>query len=168
MPSLLFALAAGCGGAEVDDPADAGSPADASTQADAGSPADASTAIDAGGGADASTQADAGAVSFSRDVLPIFRRSCSNGYCHPGGYSPMSLTPADAHAALVGVASVGCDDGRVRVKAGAATASESDLIAKLTGTELCGSTASMPPGGRLPAEEIERVRAWIEAGAKND
>jgi hypothetical protein len=156
MPPLLLALAAGCGGGELDDPADAGSGADASTAADA------QVQLDAGG------PTDAGPVSFSRDVLPIFRRSCANGYCHPGGYSPMSLMAAEAHAALVGAASVGCGNGRLRVKAGAATASESDLIAKLTGTELCGNTGSMPPSGPLPAEEIERVRAWIAAGAQND
>lgn len=156
--SLLFVVVAGCGGGEAEPTVDA---ADAGGAADAGAVLDAGAVVDAG-------RADSGPVSFSRDVLPIFARSCATGYCHPGGYSPMGLRATEAHGALVGAASTGCGGGRLRVKAGGATASESDLIAKLTGAELCGATAPMPPSGLLPAEEIERVRAWIAAGAKND
>jgi hypothetical protein len=171
--SLLLALVAACGGGEPEGSADARGVADGSGDTDAGARVDAGRVADAGGLADAGGIADAGParaepVSFSRDVLPIFARSCATGYCHPGGYSPMGLTAAEAYGALVGAVSVGCSNGRLRVKAGGAEASESDLIARLTGTDLCGTTAAMPPSGPLPAEEIERVRAWIAAGAKND
>ena len=43
---------------------------------------------------------------------------------------------------------------------------ESLLFLKLTVDAPCGQ--QMPPGGQLPEEAREKVRAWSEAGAKNN
>lgn len=121
---------------------------------------------DPGVGVDGGVTADAGhEVSFSGDVLPLLA-SCS-GYCHPGSYSPMGLAPQEAWANLVNAPSVGCADGRLRVKPGDADPKRSYLMAKLLGVDLC-SGGVMPPAGGVSAEHIDVIRRWIAAGAQND
>ena len=105
------------------------------------------------------------APRLSADVQPIFTASCAR--CH-GGTRPsagLSLAAGASHAALVGVAA-SCG-GRTRVVAGAPTASY--LLDKLAGTNLCGG-ARMPLNGPpyLTAAEVDLIRRWIAAGARND
>ncbi len=120
----------------------------------------------ADGGADAGEQggADGGTVSFALHVAPLFNATCT-GACHPGGYAPMSLEADEAVGTLVGVDSVGCTDGRVRVLPNDADPTRSYLMAKLTGAHLC-SGGVMPPSGPLSADQVATVRAWIEGGAQ--
>lgn len=94
--------------------------------------------------------------------------------CHdadaPGG---LAMTDAQqAHAQLVGVAAAGkkCEPmGSLRVEPGNADASL--LIHKLEGHDdeaqpVCGNP--MPIKTNLEADEIARVRAWIDQGAPNN
>lgn len=148
---ILVALSA-CGGQGTPSRSDAGA-----------------SAADSGQGLDASTaRPDAGmVVSFSTQVLPILTASCT-GYCHPGSYSPMSLRSEFAHQNLVSAPSVGCSDGRMRVKPGNAGTVDSYLMAKLRGVDLCGNNPMPPSGGPLSPDQIELIEAWISAGAPNN
>ncbi len=80
-------------------------------------------------------------VSFSKDVLPVIERSCYT--CHGNG------------ARLGGVSLEGY----------AAISSQSKLyqsVAHLQGAY------PMPPGGKLPECEINKIKAWIDANRPNN
>jgi hypothetical protein len=75
---------------------------------------------------------------------------------------------ATAYMNLVGVNSVSCS-GEKRVVANNPTASE--LVATLAHTRAgnCARTPMMPDNKpMLPADQIEKVRSWIMAGAMNN
>ncbi|MFT3923957.1 MAG: hypothetical protein QM778_15595 [Myxococcales bacterium] len=149
-------------------PRDAGT-----TRPDAGATRDAGTPPRADAGTrDAGTPTrDAGATpdapTFAQ-VYAILSTQCSP--CHTeadNGNLDMS-TRAKAFTNLVGKAAAGpscAGMGRVRVIAG--NADDSLLVHKLEGTQDCGSR--MPRNRTpLPAASIDRIRAWIDAGAKNN
>ena len=100
------------------------------------------------------------------------------GLCHGGamGMGALSFeTKAIAYKALVGVKAMGmnadpnmtpnCKDVDIlRVAPG--DPDKSLLVQKVSGTHTCGD--SMPPGSTLMPAQIAQIRAWIEAGAKED
>jgi hypothetical protein len=95
----------------------------------------------------------------------IFHISCSATVCH-GGPGPadgmnLDLTPFQS---LVNVDSVD-NPGEKRVVPG--DPEHSVLFLALNGGH--GNTKPMPLNGDpLPAEDIDRIKRWIEAGAKNN
>ena len=93
-------------------------------------------------------------VSYSRDVLPIFRTNCC--YCHKPGKAKGGLD-LTTHEALL----KGGSDGE-SIKAG--NAKGSPLI-----ENICGEEPDMPKDGEplLPGE-IEIISRWIDQGAKAD
>lgn len=101
------------------------------------------------------------AISFSRDIQPIFDRSCTN--CH-GGSAGLFLDEGESYANLVNVqATKGCTS-EMRVQPGKAEASV--LFKRISGTA-CGT--QMPKkGSPLSVEEIDTIRRWIDAGAPNN
>ena len=100
-------------------------------------------------------------VSFSADVQPILTQSCATSGCHlaPNPSAGLDLSAGEAYGNLVGVAASG-NPSLMRVAAG--SAEDSFLYLKLLGQ----GTSIMPPGGSLPEEQIETIRAWIDAGAE--
>ncbi len=130
-------------------------------------------AEDAAGNVGTSTTATAtvsngGATAFTFTEIQdqIFTPSCSFSGCHSGPGAPvgLQLTAGVSYANLVGVTS-----GEVptlqRVQPG--NADNSYLIHKLEGTQSVGSR--MPLGGPfLEQATIDRIRAWIDAGAPNN
>ncbi|MER3525359.1 MAG: hypothetical protein C4326_15280 [Ignavibacteria bacterium] len=101
------------------------------------------------------------AASFSKDIQPIFDRSCTE--CH-GGSAGLFLDEGESYANLVNVpATKGCTSER-RVEPGKPAASV--LFKRLTGTT-CGTQMpkKAPP---LPPEEIALIEQWILAGAPNN
>ncbi|NMG42496.1 hypothetical protein GPA22_01940 [Aromatoleum toluvorans] len=109
----------------------------------------------------------AGAVSFTKDVVGVFKRQCVA--CHMTGeeQGQLGLAPGLAYAGLVSVASRG--SGLPRVAPG--EPERSYLVHKLQGTHLDqgGSGERMPMGQEPLAErDIALVRDWIAAGAKNN
>ena len=157
----LVALALAAGWACGEPGGGAGQP---DPSVDGGAQTQEQTSEDAGVDAGEQPVPDGGTVSFAQHVAPIFNATCT-GYCHPGGYSPMSLQPHEALALLVNAEAVGCTDGRVRVAPGDADPAKSYLMAKLTGEELCSGSV-MPPSGMLQPAQVDTIRAWIEGGAQ--
>jgi uncharacterized membrane protein len=104
-------------------------------------------------------------VSFAADVAPLLKSRCV--MCHMPGAAQggLALHPKGGYANLVDVKST--ESPLPRVSPG--KPEESYLYRKITGTQAQagGGGERMPFGDAgLTAEEIERVRRWIEAGAK--
>ena len=94
----------------------------------------------------------------------IFEPRCSASGCHGATDPSRALNlQSDAIASLVDVASVE-DPAVPRVAPGDPDGSLLYLV--LVGP--VGATRQMPPGAVLPAEDVELVRRWIEAGAAAD
>jgi mono/diheme cytochrome c family protein len=91
-------------------------------------------------------------VSFSKDVLPLFKTNCER--CHGSGQTQAGLnltTYADVMA--------GSARGPVVVPGNAASSRLIELI----------TAGQMPPGGpKLSASEIEIIRSWVDAGAPDN
>jgi ankyrin repeat protein len=100
-----------------------------------------------------------GAPDFARDIQPLLERSCMN--CH-SGERPKGMLDLTTRNGLL----VGGQSGEPAIVPG--SASESHLIRYVSDTV---EDLEMPPlrrRGKFPAlspEEIDRVRAWIDAGA---
>ena len=108
---------------------------------------------------------DAGGASFTA-VYSIVTSRCVS--CHGGSGGLNMSTRAMAYTNLVGVAAAGgsCgSSGLTRVVAG--DPGRSLLYEKVAGAPSCG--ARMPRNATaLTAAQIETIRAWIAAGARND
>ena len=101
--------------------------------------------------------ARADSVDYSRDVRPIFEKSCV-GCHHHGSLDQPALS---GRLALDSYDSVVKGGARPIVKPG--QASESELLRRL---EASDPALRMPRGGPpLPAETIAVIRQWIEGGA---
>lgn len=104
-------------------------------------------------------------VSFTADIVPLLKSRCV--MCHlPGSeQAGLALHPKGGYANLVDVKST--QSPLPRVTPG--KPDDSYLYRKLTGTHTLvgGSGERMPFGEQnLTAAEIDRIRRWIEAGAK--
>ena len=119
------------------------------------------------------------AVSFSRDVMPVFTQSCAFSTCHGSNVGPangvfLGRDPARVHAAVVGVAAgelpampfVTPGDPRQSYLMRKMDGSQCALDAQCTG----GSCQGSMPKNDAPLEVSTRdiVRRWIAQGAKND
>lgn len=113
----------------------------------------------------ATATAGADGVSYKADIVPLIKSRCV--VCHlPGAaQAALELHPRGGYDSLVGVKS--SQSPLLRVAPG--KPEDSYLYRKLTGTQLAagGSGERMPFGeAPLSAADIEKVRLWIEAGAK--
>ena len=103
-------------------------------------------------------------VSFTADIVPLLKSRCV--MCHlPGAeQAGLALHPKGGYANLVDVKST--QSPLLRIAPG--KPDDSYLYRKITGTHAqVGSGERMPFGeSSLTAEEVERVRRWIEGGAK--
>jgi hypothetical protein len=106
------------------------------------------------------------APSFKNNVQPIFDANCVS--CHQAGSAPQGLVleSGQSYAAIVGRPST--ESRLLLIARGAPDASY--VLAKVAGSQAAsgGKGERMPLGSSLPTEDIETIRAWINAGAKND
>jgi mono/diheme cytochrome c family protein len=105
--------------------------------------------------------AESAAIDFSRDIRPLLARNCFACHGPDAGSRQAGLRLDRADAALAKSAS-----GRTAVLPGRPEASE--LFARISSTD---PDLRMPPassGHQLTADEIDRFRRWIAAGAKFD
>jgi mono/diheme cytochrome c family protein len=93
-------------------------------------------------------------VSFYKEVLPIFRTACLG--CH-GGDQPAGGLSLASYADLM-------KGGKSGPPLVAGKGSDSRMVKLLLGTQ----QPKMPPGGPLKPADIERIRQWIDGGAKAD
>src|SRR5581483_6429307 len=93
-------------------------------------------------------------VSFYKEVLPIFRTACLG--CH-GGDQPAGGLSLASYADLM-------KGGKSGPPLVAGKGSDSRIVKLLLGTQ----QPKMPPGGPLKPADIERIRQWIDGGAKAD
>lgn len=102
-----------------------------------------------------------GAVSFSKQIQPIFDARCTT--CH-GGSGGLVLDEGESYSNLVNVAAQRSCPPEKRVMPGNASASV--LYKKISGTS-CGT--QMPKKGPpLLESEIRLIRTWIDEGARNN
>ena len=112
----------------------------------------------------ASKEEENEAPTFTEIRDDILLPSCGFASCHGGGAGGLTLDEDGSHAALVDVPSLQAE-GEILVVPGDAEGSY--LITKLAGgPDLVDDI--MPQGGSLPAEDIDLIRAWIDAGAADD
>ena len=108
---------------------------------------------------DAGTQSDA--ATYTRVREHAFN-SCSGEGCHYGLQPSLNLWDWKS---LVNAQSAGAP-GKVRVKP--FDPDNSFLFQKITNKQGKNEGTVMPPYGMLLGDQIELVRRWIAAGAKND
>ena len=110
--------------------------------------------------------AHAAGVSFAGAVQPIFDANCVA--CHQSGAASqgLNLESGRSYAAVVNRRSSEADLPLVAPK----SPDTSYLLLKVLGTHARagGKGERMPLGGTLAAGDIETLRDWIAAGAKDD
>ena len=93
-------------------------------------------------------------VFFYKEIFPIFRTACTG--CHNGDSPAGGLNLSTYTVAVKG--------GRGGPLFVAGKSSDSRIVKYITGT----LKPQMPPGGGLKQPDIDRIRQWIDAGAKVD
>jgi mono/diheme cytochrome c family protein len=128
---------------------------------DDGGSAGASGSGTAGSGTAGSSATDE--ATLSKIQSDIFTKSCAFGSCHGSAGLPPNLTDGQSHASLIDKDSQ-IESGKKYVVPG--KPDESLLYQVIQGS--VGSISQMPKGNKLTPAQIEMVKKWIEAGAKND
>jgi hypothetical protein len=110
------------------------------------------------------------AVCFERDVQPIFTANCALSNCHAGTTPQQGQNLSDglAYQNVVGIAS-NERPGMKRVQP--FQPDSSYLVHKIQGDQagVGGQGGRMPLGmAPLAQQQIDLIRAWITAGAKNN
>lgn len=88
------------------------------------------------------------AVSFSKDVQPVFTANCTGSGCHNGSQKP-NLIDGKAYGSLVDEAYV-------------------DTLNPATSVLMVKLNTNMPQSGKLPAATIVKIQNWIKQGAKDN
>jgi hypothetical protein len=95
-------------------------------------------------------------VSFSRDIIPIFKTSCAiNSSCHsglPNDGDNINLDSAAAYASIMSKQLV----------------TTSNPTASLLYVEVNSGTMPKAPYAHLPASQVSLLLNWIKQGAKNN
>src|SRR5437868_4206735 len=94
------------------------------------------------------------AVSYSKDIVPVFRENCAK--CH-NARQPQGGLALSSYVLL----EKGGKGGKVIVPGKAA---DSRLVKFVEGA----LQPKMPIGGSLSKEQIAKIKAWIDQGAKAD
>ena len=106
------------------------------------------------GGAGAEENAGARAVSFTKDVLPILKTSCSK--CHSGGNAKAKLDLTSYNAVKKG-----SKEGPVVV---AGDPDKSSLVSSISGDKPDMPKKAAP----LTKAQVNIISGWIKEGAKNN
>ncbi len=105
------------------------------------------------------------AAGFKKDVEPIFSSVCARPSCHGEAKSgDMQLSPGMAYANTVNVKSSEVPE-LMRILPG--DPDKSYLVMKIEGRQTVGMRMPLT-GDPLSEKQIQAIRGWIQAGAKND
>ncbi len=100
-----------------------------------------------------SSQEPRAAVSFAKDIMPIFQAKCAVCHGSLGGWSAKSYDTAMKSGDNAPVVVAGDSKGSL-------------LAQKILGTQTKG--AIMPTGGKLSKDEVQAILDWIDAGAPDN
>lgn len=92
-------------------------------------------------------------ISFAKDIKPIFDANCNFPFCH--GANPISgllLTSYDNFKK-------GGNSGTTFIPG---NSKDSLIVKKIS------PGGSMPPGGELPQDQIDKIKNWIDEGGENN
>jgi hypothetical protein len=118
--------------------------------------------VAAGSGSDSSATAAAG---FKGNVQPLFDKKCASSSCHGAQKSAgIQLSAGTAYDNIVNVKSSE-EPQFMRIKPGVPDSSY--IVIKLEGRQKVGMRMPLT-GGTFSDKEIQAIRSWISAGAKND
>ncbi|MCX6183012.1 MAG: hypothetical protein NT150_13920 [Bacteroidetes bacterium] len=93
-------------------------------------------------------------ISFSKNIQPIFNKSCSNLGCHSGNNPPGGLN-------LENTKSLNSLKGGGYINLG-------DPKSSIVYASMTSNTAPMPTSGKLDTCTTKLVLKWIQQGAKNN
>jgi mono/diheme cytochrome c family protein len=109
-------------------------------------------------------------VCFARDIQPIFSANCALSGCH-AGTSPQQGQNLSEGLAYQSIVNVPANERAGMMRVRPSVPDSSYLVHKIQGTQASvgGSGGQMPLGGaRLSQSQIDLIRAWIAAGARNN
>ena len=89
-------------------------------------------------------------VSFQKDVMPMFNRSCNGSTCHGEGAHAPDLSPNDAYTALTTADYIDTIN-----------AEKSEIVIRM-------KKDMPPPSGGLSSTDINKILGWIKQGAKDN
>ena len=94
-------------------------------------------------------------VSFKSDIIPIFTSNCATGKgCHISGDQVPDLTAANAYDNLLGL--------------GYVDTTTTDLTKSKLYVLITATSKQMPPSGKMSADKIGKIQAWILQKAPNN
>lgn len=109
-------------------------------------------------------------VCFERDIQPIFTANCALSGCH-AGTSPQQGQNLSQGLAYQSIVNVPANERAGMMRVTPSQPDSSYLVHKVQGTQASvgGSGGQMPLGGTpLSQTQVDLIRAWIAAGAKNN
>jgi hypothetical protein len=109
-------------------------------------------------------------VCFERDIQPIFSANCALSGCH-AGTSPQQGQNLSEGLAYQNIVNIPANERAGMMRVTPSLPDSSYLVHKVQGTQATvgGSGGQMPLGGApLSQSQINLIRAWIAAGAKNN
>ena len=106
-------------------------------------------------------------ASFNKDVFPIFVKSCALTACHGSKQSNLGIyLPNEITIAYAELQKSSPTQNKPFVVPG--NADSSYLMQKIDGKQCASCGEQMPQDAPLPQAQRDTIRAWINAGAKND
>lgn len=102
--------------------------------------------------------------TFTNVVADVLNPSCALAGCHAEGAAQVVLTDAAAYGNLVDQPSV---DDPAETLVIPNDSAGSYLVTKIAGSPTVGDLMP-PPDGGLAQEDIDLIKAWIDAGALDD
>jgi hypothetical protein len=100
------------------------------------------------------TQLDSNGVSYSKEIQPIFNSNCTS--CHTELHAKLNLLPCCSYEQLL---LTGFNASYIDT----AAPENSRLYKHLTGV-----FSIMPPSGKIPDEQINKIKNWMKEGGKNN
>ena len=136
------------------------------------SPAEKDPPGGSGGNGGSGGGSGAGAVSFARDIKPIFAAHCNDCH-HPASATDYDFTnPFDPQKGIIGRPNTWAPNGAKETKVvDPGNVTNSSLITKVSREDLDVHVDGNPMPYHLPyltTAEVDAVRQWITDGAKND
>jgi hypothetical protein len=135
-----------------------------------GSPADVSGRGSMGAGNDAGPATS----TLSTDVAPVLQTNCAVSGCHDGTTKEHGLDFSNTATVLESLVNQTtwdhCRDNMTVTRVVPGQPESSFVLTMIQGIDRCDLSPRMPPPPRpaLAPAQIEAIRSWIAAGAKND